>query len=504
MTMTTPVLIAGAGPAGMAAGCELLRLGVPIRVLDSAPERSKGTRALQLWPPALEVLRGLGIQGEAESRGLKVRAMNYHLAGGRSLRITLGAHNEPLLLPQEQTNLLLEEELERLGGKIERDRTVTGVAVHDERVVVTAEGPAGTETIEAEWLIAADGVRSTVRDRIGSEFAGERVTMTFLLAEGRIDGEYERGAVHYFLGRSGSLVFAPMAGGNVRVSAAVPENTPMTAESVQALLDERGPGDLRVSRLDSLRTFTSSERIASPMREGRAFLVGDAAHTHSPIGGQGLNLGLQDVHNLVWKLAGVVQGRLDASVLDSYEPERRQAAEQVLRTTHQMIRMFTLGPTAARIRNFSWRGLDSAGVLRHWFVPLLAGWRVRYPDAFPGPGAPRAATSRATRFAWGLGRLPRPGTRTPHWVPRPQLPAQGVGLRLLTSGVSGSDLVRQARRTANRYRGLVTHGHLERRGTGFMLLRPDGYVAASGTGREEMERIGTLLDQLANVRKETG
>ncbi|MFJ9181425.1 FAD-dependent monooxygenase [Streptomyces sp. NPDC102360] len=500
--MTIPVLIAGAGPAGMAAGCELLRLGVPVRILDSAPGRSRGTRALQLWPPALEVLRGLGILDDAENRGLKVRAMNYHLAGGRKLRIVLGGHNEPLLLPQEQTNLLLEEELDRLGGKIERHTKVTEVTVHDDRVEMIAEGPAGTERITADWLIAADGVRSTVRDRLGIDFTGERVPMTFILAEGRIEGTYERGTVHYFLGRTGSLVFAPMAGGNVRVSAAVPAETPLTPESVQALLDERGPGGLTLTSVDSLRTFTSSERIAAPMRQGRAFLVGDAAHTHSPIGGQGLNLGLQDVHNLTWKLAGVIGGSLDASVLDSYEPERRAAAEQVLQTTHRLIRMFTLSPAAARVRDLAWHGLDGTGVLRRWFVPLLAGWRVRYPEVFADEASHRAPPARATRLAWGTGRLPRPGARTPHWVPRTPPGRVGTLLRLVTSGGSGGELTQGARRLAARHHGLMRHDHLRRAGAGFMLLRPDGYVVASGTSLKEIDRIGPLIERLSLVGSE--
>ncbi|MFF9345273.1 MULTISPECIES: FAD-dependent oxidoreductase [unclassified Streptomyces] len=500
--MTIPVLIAGAGPAGMAAGCELLRLGVPVRILDSAPGRSRGTRALQLWPPALEVLRGLGLLDDAEDRGMKVRAMNYHLTGGRRLRIVLGGHNEPLLLPQEQTNLLLEEELTRLGGKIERHTKVTGVAVRGDRVDVTAEGPAGTERITAEWLIAADGVRSTVRDRLGIDFTGDRVPLTFILAEGRIEGTYERGAVHYFLGRTGSLVFAPMAGGNVRVSAAVPADTPLTPESVQALLDERGPGGMTLTRVDSLRTFTSSERIAAPMRMGRAFLVGDAAHTHSPIGGQGLNLGLQDVHNLAWKLAGVVGGTLDASVLDSYEAERRAAAEQVLRTTHQLIRMFTLSPAASRARDLAWHGLDTTGVLRRWFVPLLAGWRVRYPETFGDEAAHRAPASKATLLSWGTGRLPRPGARTPHWVPKSPPGHVGTRLRLVTSGGAGGELTRRAGRLAARHETLLRHDHLSRKGAGFMLLRPDGYVVASGTGLRELDRIGPLVDRLTTTGSE--
>ncbi len=186
---------------------------------------------------------------------------------------------------------------------------------------------------------------------------------------------------------------------------------------MQTLLDERGPGGLRVGQLDALRTFTSSERIALPLRRGRCFLVGDAAHTHSPVGGQGLNLGLQDVHNLAWKLAGVIHGRLTPGILDSYERERRQAAEQIVHTTHQMIRMFTLGPTAARVRNLSWRGLDATGVLRRWFVPLLAGWRIRYSGPLSADGSASRLPGRGPALL--LKNLPPLARAPPTGCPAP-------------------------------------------------------------------------------------
>ncbi|MEU9394301.1 FAD-dependent monooxygenase [Streptomyces sp. NPDC048324] len=496
--MTTPVLIVGAGPVGLAAGCELLRLGVPVRILDAAADRPKGTRALQLWPPALDVLRGLGLLDAAESRGLRVRTMSYHLAAGRRLKVALGSANEPLLLPQEQTNALLEERLEELGGKVERSAEVTEVRTRADGVSVEVRGPAGTETVRADWLIAADGVRSRVREQLGIEFAGDRVPMTFLLAEGSIVGSYESGHVHYFFGRTGALVFAPMRNGNVRIAAAVPGDTPLTPESVQTLLDERGPGGLRVGRLDALRTFTSSERIAVPLRRGRCFLVGDAAHTHSPVGGQGLNLGLQDVHNLAWKLAAVIQGRLTLAILDSYEHERRQAAEQIVHTTHQMIRMFTLGPAAARVRNLSWRGLDATGVLRRWFVPLLAGWRIRYSGSLSADGSASRLPSRGPALL--LKNLPPAGARTPHWVPRTGPDVQSA-FRLLTLGPPAGALVRRGRAMAARRSGLLTHDHLPRRGAGFLLLRPDGYVAASGTTPSGLERVEDLLDRLTTTQR---
>ncbi|MDH6134256.1 2-polyprenyl-6-methoxyphenol hydroxylase-like FAD-dependent oxidoreductase [Kitasatospora sp. MAA4] len=478
-----PVLIVGAGPVGLAAACALHRRGVPARIVEAAAEPNRGSRAVQLHPPTLQIFRELGVLDEAEKLGLKVRATNYHLASGRRLRVELGSENEPLMLPQEQTSRLLEEALERLGGRVERSVRVVDVSESDGRVSVKVESPEGTELITADWLIAADGVRSHVRSRLGIEFVGEQVPAHFLLAEGRISGDFEPEAVHYFLGHTGSIVFAAMPQGRVRISGAVPPGYPLTAEGVQQLLDERGPGHLRILELDTVNEFSSQERIAATLRSGRCFLIGDAAHTHSPLGGQGLNLGLQDAHNLSWKLAGVVNGTLRPAILDSYEPERLQAAAQIVRTTHRFLRVFTLGPAAARLRNSAWSALEATGVLRRWFVPLLAGWRVRYPDVLSEPQVAR-------RSAQGL---PAPGTRPPRRLAEALAAAE---FRLLTLGPANHGVVQRGRDLGVLHSDLLTHRHIQQPGVGFVLVRPDGYVAASGTTPAEFEQAQRLLARI--------
>ncbi len=470
----TPVVIVGAGPCGLAAACALRQQGIEVRVLDSASGPGRGSRAVLLWPPALEVLRAVDVADQAWQEGLPVKALTYHLTGGRRLRSELGPANAALLLPQQNTTRLLAERFAALGGRISWSTQVTDVHSVGETVVVKAAGADGTRLIEADWLIAADGVRSTVRDLLGIEFPGEAIPGRYLITEATVDSDLEIGAVHYFLRPTGSLVIAPLSNGNTRISGPVDEDTPLTPETVRRLVDERGPTGLRLCELGPIASFSSQERVASALRRGRCFLVGDAAHTHSPIGGQGLNLGLQDVHNLAWKLGGVVTGRFAPDLLDSYDVERRQAAAQVLGNTRRALRMFLLGPVGARLRNTAWRALESSGALRTWFTPLLAGRRAHYA---PGTDAPRR------RF------LPTEGTRAPHWLPAPP-----VGLptfRLITIGAENSRVAELARRRS------LPHQHVtSRTRSGFVLVRPDGFVARSGTRPADLDAIDALLTRL--------
>lgn len=501
MSNKESVLIVGAGPCGLAVACELTKLGVAVRILDAEPERMTGSRAIMLWPPAQEVLDGLGLLVEVRSRALVPDGYAYHIGSGAPSRVEIRPGLAPLMLPQDVTNGLLEDELTRLGGQVERGVRVTDLTQSEDRVTVQAVAADGDElTIEADWLIGTDGVHSVVRKKLGIGFAGEQYPELLLLAEGKLDGDFDYGAVHVTIREKGILL-APLPGGEVRISTAIEEDTPLTEETVQRLLDERGPdrgsgGGLRVKGLSTLTTFTSHERLAESMRSGRCFLVGDAAHMNSVFGGQGLNLGFQDGHNLAWKLAGVIDGKLEPSVLSSYDPERRAAAEQVIKLTRRMSQAPDLSPLARRGRDATLRLLCATGVLERVQIPMLAGRQIRYPGTLFGTSTSTSTAAGAVPERNGRGRGSRPGSRVPEWVPA-AAPESFGRFRLITTGGKTTPLAADADQLVERRSAIAVHESVQRPGKeSFVLIRPDGFVACAGPA-SSLGQADVFLDRLA-------
>lgn len=482
MTDRTSVLVVGAGPAGMAAAAMLRRQGVSVRIVDAAAGVATGSRAIMLWPPAQEALRSLGLLDALARKSDRPRAFAYHTGPSRTLRVKIAEEFAPLVIQQQTPGELLDAELERLGAPVERQVTVVEVTEDDTTVTARTRHADGTEDeIQADWLIAADGVRSTVRDRLGIGFEGTDDDQRFLLAEGRLDGEIDREVVHYVLGQAGVMLFAPLPGGTTRVSTPV-EEADATPELLNRMIAERGMDGVRMPEPDTLTTFTSAERIAERLRHGRCFLIGDAAHVHSAIGGQGLALGLEDARNLTWKLAGVVDGRLGPAVLDTYEPERRAAIEHVVQITGRMSRQAVLSPAAVRMRNGTLRTLHALGVLERVNVPMLAGRRAAYPGVLFG----------ASPLPEGGRRAPKPGRRAPEWVPI----ATGEEFLLVTTGSATGECAVAADTAATKH-PLLGHVHVKRPGDGVLLVRPDGFVAAAGRGPAEVAAIESLMTSLA-------
>jgi 2-polyprenyl-6-methoxyphenol hydroxylase-like FAD-dependent oxidoreductase len=348
--MKTDVLIAGAGPVGLTMASELARYGLFVRLIDKNTERTDKSKALVLWARTLELMdrMGTGCTQRFIEAGLKVQEVNIFSGREEIARVEMSHVESPykfvLMIPQSDTERLMEEHLATFGFKVDRQVEFKQFQSSADGVSCTLLHPDGRqETAEASWLIGCDGAHSTVRHQLGMEFQGSTLLSDWILADIHLNGVPGAPAVNIFWHAEGVLAIFPLHGTRYRVIADVGESsgsigegnrpTP-TAEEVQHILDVRGPGGIQASEPVWLSSFSINERKVSDYRAGRTFLAGDAAHVHSPAGGQGMNTGMQDACNLAWKLALVSRGICAPEpLLSSYSTERSAIAKLVLEAT---------------------------------------------------------------------------------------------------------------------------------------------------------------------------
>ncbi len=393
----SPILIIGAGPVGLVMAAELARYGAAVRIIDKSARPTETSKALVVWSRSLELIERMGCVDRFLDAGLRARRATIRGTGGAELGHTnfdlvASPYNFALMIPQSETERLLAEHLRSFGVEVERELTLMGFAQQTEVVAAKLMNADGhEETVETPWLIGCDGAHSTVRHGLGLEFRGFAQGDNWLLADVRLEGD---GAppgdeVAPYLHRDGPFVIFPIPGGRARIiadlgpaeaAADIGRQMPVpTLADVQALIDKRTGGGFRALDPVWLTYFRINERKVADYRYGRIFLAGDAAHVHSPAGGQGMNTGIQDAVNLAWKLAMVVRGDGATSLLDSYSAERSAVGDMVLRNAARLTGMATLSNPAAQIaRNVAMRVLLSLGAVQHRVATTMSETDIGY------------------------------------------------------------------------------------------------------------------------------
>jgi 2-polyprenyl-6-methoxyphenol hydroxylase-like FAD-dependent oxidoreductase len=493
-----PVLIVGAGPTGLVLALWLTRLGVAVRIIDKTAESGTTSRALAVSARTLELYRQLGMAGPLVDGGVKVPGANFWVQGTKVTRVPLdrlGTGLTPfpfaLIFPQDAHERVLIERLEALGVKVERRTSLIHFDQEPQGVRASLERDDGSrEVCNAAYLAGCDGAHSIVRETLATGFPGGTYSDIFYVADIAGSGPATNGEIHVDLGRSDFLAVFPLKGtGRVRLVGTVverPADEPgkLTFDDVH----DRVIGHLKftIDRVNWFSTYHVHHRVAAKFREGRAFLLGDAAHIHSPVGGQGMNTGIGDAVNLAWKLADVLNGGASESLLDTYEPERIGFARRLVATTDRVFAFVTdRGPIAWRVRTR--------------LLPLVAPLLFRLPGVRPflfrtvsqiGVNYRDSALSEgSTGSVKGGDRLPwvETGPEEDNFAPLTSLawqahvygePRRGVadacgGLRLPMHVFAWTPEMGRA--------GLV-------RGA-LYLVRPDGYVALAEPGGDP-ERLG--------------
>jgi 2-polyprenyl-6-methoxyphenol hydroxylase-like FAD-dependent oxidoreductase len=385
------VLVVGAGPVGLTMAAALTRYGLKCRIIDKAAEPSDKSKALVVWSRTLELLDGLGLAPAFVRTGLKARGASIYGGGKRLVHVEIaGAESPfgfPLMIPQSETERLLAGHLARQGLAVERRVELVSFAQRPDAVATTLRHPDGREeSFEAPWLIGCDGAHSTVRHGLGMEFTGHADPNDWMLADVHVEGPLTADEISIFWHEKGVLAAFPIIPGRFRIiadlgtSAGTPLPPDPTLAEVQAKVDERGPGGLTLSLPVWLANFRINERKVSDYRRGRVMLAGDAAHIHSPAGGQGMNTGMQDAFNLAWKLALVQRGEGRAQpLLDSYSLERSAVGDQVLREAERMTQLATLrNPLAQFLRNHAAPVLTSFGFVQDRIRNSLCELSINY------------------------------------------------------------------------------------------------------------------------------
>jgi 2-polyprenyl-6-methoxyphenol hydroxylase-like FAD-dependent oxidoreductase len=538
---STEVLVVGAGPTGLTMAAQLAARGVGFRIIDEAPERSDKSRALVVHARTLELFQKMGISEDLVSRGRRTIKATPFVGGRRAVDVEfgdIGVDDTPypfiLFISQAETEKALEEHLAGLGVEVERPVELVSFEEEAEGIEARLRHEDGDEeTVRARYIVGADGAHSAVRKGAGLSFEGDAYPQDFVLADVDVEWDAEDDRMYFFLSRKGLLVAFPLAGPSTHrlistsVEEASPEAGDPTLEDFQRLANELSAIPMRLHNPSWLARFHLHHRGVDRYRAGRVFVAGDAAHIHSPAGGQGMNTGIQDAYNLAWKLALVLKGRAPDSLLDSYHEERHPVGRVLLRTTDRMFNVAaTHNPLFIAARNFlmprvlPWFMGDRSRRARAFrFISELG---IKYPDS-PIVDENTDGSSKAFR------RGPAAGYRAPDGPLRPVGEESDVTLfsrldevphHLLLFGGRG-DFGEETRELMSRYGGEIQPhlifagdpgkvgeeipayidrtGTLRRRygvtGTGYYLIRPDGYVAFRAPGTD----LGPLRAYLERV-----
>jgi 2-polyprenyl-6-methoxyphenol hydroxylase-like FAD-dependent oxidoreductase len=501
--MDTRVLIVGAGPTGLMLANQLGRRGVRPLLIDRHSGPAQQTRAIGVQARTLEIYAKLGIAQRALELGTLAHGANMWTQAQRRARIPVGDIGKGLspfpfvlMLGQDDNERIMGEKLRDWGVDVQWNTELVGVEQHTDFVVASLKQPDGSlRSVAAEWVAGCDGARSSVRDLCHIEFMGAPYEHVFFVADTVATGDMVPDELNVYLWKKGFHLFFPMRGPDRwRVIGILPaslrDRPDVGFDDVIPQVREAAGSHLTFRECLWFSTYRIHHRSAGHFREGRCFLLGDAAHIHSPMGAQGMNTGLQDAYNLAWKLALVVNGEAEDALLDSYEAERRPVAERLLRTTDRafmlivadtplaalfrtriIARMAAIAMRRERIRQLAFRTISQIGI-RYRTSPLSRNLE----------GLPEEAPQAGDRFPWLRLRLREDGPVEDLFD---ALDDQRFNLLLI--GQPGNvepprsvgRLVRTFRISADApNQSALAGAHIP--APSFYLLRPDGHVGLAG------------------------
>lgn len=342
-----PVLIVGAGPTGLMMASQLARFGIPFRIIEKNEGPTTQSRALVIQPRSLEIFGQMDIAQRAVKQGRTFQTINYVVNGKLAQRVPLGDFGKGLtefpyllILEQSKTEPLLIDFLRHQDHDVEWRTELSSFSQSDSGVSATLKHLDKEETIETDWLIGADGAKSIVRKILDIPFGGETYKESLFVLDCKINWPFRDDEAAIGLSKDAFGLFFPMTNGRCRVSGIVSEEyadkDTISFDEVNRDFAKNLKMDVTLSDPQWISLYHAHHRYVAQFRKGRCFLAGDAAHVHSPAGAQGMNTGLQDAYNLAWKLALVIRGQAQQTILDTYQEERLPIARKLVQTTDRL------------------------------------------------------------------------------------------------------------------------------------------------------------------------
>ena len=398
------ILVIGAGPVGLTMAAELARHGASFRIIDKKKTTTDKSKALVVHARTMEIFEDMGIIAHALDAGTRVNGASIYAGEKRLLHLRMEHLSEQTRYPyfldlnQEDTESMLEQQVESLGHSVQWQTEVTSLNPADDQVEVIVKHADGQETTETyDYVCGCDGAHSFARKALNLEFAGAPYPSRFILADTQIDWKHSPDEWYAYLTDQGLFFAAPLKDQDRwRIIAEVPWETQEqqdesysssgdrdpSLEEVQEVVDRLSPTPVTLHDPVWLSFFQVHHRLVERHRQGRIFLAGDAAHIHSPVGGQGMNTGIQDAYNLAWKLALVTQGKAQPSILDSYEEERHPVGQQLLEQTDKVFgAIIERNPVKRQVRDQLVHFLGGIGLATHQIEQQMSMLEVSYEDS---------------------------------------------------------------------------------------------------------------------------
>jgi 2-polyprenyl-6-methoxyphenol hydroxylase-like FAD-dependent oxidoreductase len=476
----TDVLIVGAGPVGLFLANECARRGLRWRLIETRAAQSEHSKALAIFPRTLEIFDMAGVVSpflEAANRVTSVRILTH---GKELAHIAFEPEDSPYafiaMVPQDVTEKLLAAELLRKGGSVEYETTFRSAEARPDGVVATVDRKSRVETIRATFVVGCDGAHSAIRHLLNIPFDGAMYEDSFLLADIETNETLPADELQLCPSEHGPAAIFPMSATRRRVVATIerPEGDAPSLELVRTILRERAPSGIEARSLLWSSYFRIHHRHVARLRVDRFFVAGDAAHIHSPFGGQGMNTGLHDVWNLAWKLDLFLRGLGNQRLLDSYGAERLPVIARVLETTHRLTRvMGTPSRVAQTFRDIVIPVVSKLAPFQHAFVQRLSELDIGYAGSPIVEGSGRRRFDDSMRGGKGiLGRF-----------------------LLFVGDGSAADVNAAAKALCDSRADVLELRPL--REPGIALVRPDGYVSwsAASAGSEDLADVREVLER---------